>query len=78
MIEPGDQAPDFSLPDQDGRGIKLSDFRGEPVVVYFYPKADTPGPKNINQAGSRCGSARPGLGTGARHEHPLRQRHAAV
>ena len=43
MIEAGDTAPDFSLPDQDGREVKLSDFRGEPVVVYFYPKADTPG-----------------------------------
>jgi peroxiredoxin Q/BCP len=43
MIEPGEQAPDFALPDQDGREVKLSDFRGRPVVVYFYPKADTPG-----------------------------------
>ncbi len=43
MIEQGDQAPDFELPDQDGRPVKLSDFRGGPVVVYFYPKADTPG-----------------------------------
>jgi peroxiredoxin Q/BCP len=43
MIEPGQPAPDFELPDQDGRAIKLSDFRGQPVVVYFYPKADTPG-----------------------------------
>jgi peroxiredoxin Q/BCP len=40
---PGDQAPDFSLPDQDGREVNLSDFRGTPVVLYFYPKADTPG-----------------------------------
>lgn len=43
MIESGDEAPDFELPDQDGRAVKLSDFRGRPVVVYFYPKADTPG-----------------------------------
>src|ERR1700756_1569512 len=43
MIEPGDKAPDFSLPDQDGREVKLSTFRGVPVVIYFYPKADTPG-----------------------------------
>jgi peroxiredoxin Q/BCP len=43
MIEQGSQAPDFELPDQDGRAVKLSDFRGQPVVVYFYPKADTPG-----------------------------------
>lgn len=43
MIEQGEQAPDFELPDQDGRTVKLSDFRGAPVVVYFYPKADTTG-----------------------------------
>jgi peroxiredoxin Q/BCP len=43
MIEQGQQAPDFELPDQDGRAVKLSDFRGRPVVVYFYPKASTPG-----------------------------------
>lgn len=43
MIEQGDEAPDFELPDQDGRIVKLSDFRGQPVVVYFYPKAATPG-----------------------------------
>jgi peroxiredoxin Q/BCP len=43
MIEQGDRAPDFELPDQDGRAVKLSDFRGQPVVIYFYPKADTPG-----------------------------------
>jgi peroxiredoxin Q/BCP len=43
MIQPGDEAPDFALRDQGGRTVTLSDFRGEPVVVYFYPKADTPG-----------------------------------
>jgi thioredoxin-dependent peroxiredoxin len=43
MIEPGDPAPDFELPDQDGNAVKLADLRGQPVVVYFYPKADTPG-----------------------------------
>jgi peroxiredoxin Q/BCP len=43
MLEPGDQAPDFTLPDQDGREVALSSLRGRPVVLYFYPKADTPG-----------------------------------
>jgi thioredoxin-dependent peroxiredoxin len=43
MVERGQNAPDFELPDQDGRAVKLSDFRGQPVVVYFYPKASTPG-----------------------------------
>ena len=39
----GDKAPDFELPDQDGKPVKLSDMRGRRVVLYFYPKADTPG-----------------------------------
>jgi len=43
VIERGSQAPDFELPDQDGRAVKLGDFHGQPVVLYFYPKADTPG-----------------------------------
>jgi thioredoxin-dependent peroxiredoxin len=43
VIEPGDCAPDFALPDQDGREVELADFRGAPVVLYFYPKAETPG-----------------------------------
>jgi thioredoxin-dependent peroxiredoxin len=43
MIEPGTHAPDFTLPDQDGNDVALSEFRGSPVVLYFYPKADTSG-----------------------------------
>jgi thioredoxin-dependent peroxiredoxin len=43
MIEQGEMAPDFELPDHDGNPVRLSDLRGGPVVVYFYPKADTPG-----------------------------------
>src|SRR5919206_1366003 len=43
MIQIGEQAPDFELPDHDGNPVRLSDFRGRPVVLYFYPKADTPG-----------------------------------
>jgi peroxiredoxin Q/BCP len=43
MIEQGQQAPDFELPDQDGARVRLSDLRGQTVVLYFYPKADTPG-----------------------------------
>jgi thioredoxin-dependent peroxiredoxin len=41
--QPGEVAPDFELPDQQGDTVKLSDLRGQTVVVYFYPKADTPG-----------------------------------
>ena len=39
----GDTAPDFELPDQDGESVKLSGLRGQRVVLYFYPRADTPG-----------------------------------
>ena len=43
MLEAGQEAPDFTLSDQDGEELTLSDLRGETVVLYFYPKADTPG-----------------------------------
>lgn len=43
MLEAGDAAPDFTLPDQDGEELSLSSLRGETVVLYFYPRADTPG-----------------------------------
>jgi peroxiredoxin Q/BCP len=43
VVSQGHLAPVFELPDQDGRAVKLSDFRGQRVVVYFYPKAATPG-----------------------------------
>ncbi|HEX6663528.1 MAG TPA: thioredoxin-dependent thiol peroxidase [Gaiellaceae bacterium] len=43
MIEEGKPAPDFELETDDGATVKLSDLRGKPVVLYFYPKDDTPG-----------------------------------
>lgn len=43
LIDPGKKAPSFSLKDQDGRTHKLSDYAGRPLVLYFYPKDDTPG-----------------------------------
>ena len=43
MIEAGEKAPQFTLPDQDGSEVSLSDFAGRTLVLYFYPKADTPG-----------------------------------
>jgi peroxiredoxin Q/BCP len=43
MIEAGEQAPAFTLPNQDGEEVSLADFAGRTVVLYFYPKADTPG-----------------------------------
>lgn len=42
-LEAGDAAPDFALPDQDGRVHRLSDYAGRRLVLYFYPKDDTPG-----------------------------------
>ena len=43
MLAEGSPAPDFTLPDQDGNEVTLSDLRGQTVVLYFYPRADTPG-----------------------------------
>ena len=43
MIEVGQAAPDFSLPDQAGKSVSLSGCQGSPVILYFYPKDDTPG-----------------------------------
>jgi peroxiredoxin Q/BCP len=43
QLKIGDKAPSFSLPDQHGNTVKLSQLKGQKVVVYFYPKADTPG-----------------------------------
>ena len=43
MLEAGASAPDFTLPDQDGNEVSLSQLKGETVVLYFYPRADTPG-----------------------------------
>ena len=39
----GKKAPAFALPDEEGRTVRLSDFEGKRVVVFFYPRADTPG-----------------------------------
>lgn len=43
MLSVGDSAPEFELPDQDGRPVTLEEYAGQSVVVYFYPRADTPG-----------------------------------
>ena len=43
MLKEGDKAPDFDLPTDAGQAVKLSKHKGHPVVVYFYPKDDTPG-----------------------------------
>ena len=46
MLEPGDKLPDVMLKDKDGVDFALADYAGNPMVVYFYPKADTPGCTN--------------------------------
>lgn len=43
VLRVGDPAPEFELPDESGRGVRLSSLRGRPVVLYFYPQDDTPG-----------------------------------
>lgn len=43
MLEVGTRAPEFTLPDKDGNNVSLSEFRGKKVVLYFYPKDNTPG-----------------------------------
>jgi peroxiredoxin Q/BCP len=43
VLTPGDAAPPFALPDQSGNVVQLGDYRGRKVLVYFYPRADTPG-----------------------------------
>lgn len=43
MLQPGQQAPDFDVTDHNGNRVRLSDLRGSKVVLWFYPKASTPG-----------------------------------
>ena len=50
MLQAGNKAPDFNLKDKDGNNVSLSDFRGKKVVLYFYPKDNTPGCSRQAQA----------------------------
>ena len=43
MLKPGDPAPDFAVPDETNATRSLADYRGQTLVLWFYPKADTPG-----------------------------------
>ncbi len=58
MPEVGAPAPAFTLPDQNGRSVSLADFAGRWVVLYFYPKDDTPGCTKEAMARHRTGSLR--------------------
>ncbi|HEY5815746.1 MAG TPA: redoxin domain-containing protein [Solirubrobacterales bacterium] len=53
MLEAGQDAPDFTLPDQDGQELTLSGLRGQTVVLYFYPRADTMSYNCSNGSASR-------------------------
>ena len=59
QLSVGDKAPAFTLVDQHGKKVKLSDFKGKKVIVYFYPKADTPG--CTTQSRATCGTHRKDL-----------------
>jgi thioredoxin-dependent peroxiredoxin len=63
QLEIGDRAPGFALQDQQGRTVKLSDFRGKKVLIYFYPKANTPGctTQSCNVRDARDGLAARGV-----------------
>jgi peroxiredoxin Q/BCP len=52
MLDVGDTAPDFTLPDQHGEPVTLSELRGQNVVLYFYPKAEAPCSKTNNEGSS--------------------------
>lgn len=43
MLQPGDEAPSFTVNDSEGNPVSLADYRGKKVLLWFYPKADTPG-----------------------------------
>ena len=59
QLEPGDKAPAISLKDQQNKAVKLSAFKGQKVLIYFYPKADTPG---CTKQSCSIRDARPNLG----------------
>jgi thioredoxin-dependent peroxiredoxin len=63
VLQPGDRAPDFTLPRDGGDSLALCDFKGRKLVLYFYPKADTPGCTRESIAFSRLKSAFARTGT---------------
>jgi len=65
MLKSGDKAPDFVLPDQNGKQVRLSDYRGRKLLVYFYPRASTPGCTTQACSIRDAGGELAGLGTAA-------------
>jgi peroxiredoxin Q/BCP len=63
VLQPGDRAPDFTLPRDGGDSLSLRDFKGRKLVLYFYPKADTPGCTKESIAFSKLKSAFARAGT---------------
>ena len=79
LIEPGKKAPAFALKDQHGNTHRLSDYAGQPVVLYFYPKDDTPG---CTQESCDFQASLPTFkrqqGRRARRQHPRREEQGEV
>ena len=79
VIEPGQKAPAFSLPDQHGTVRSLADYAGRPVVLYFYPKDDTSGcTKEACTFQDGAADVRHVQGRRARHEHPRQRQQGEV
>jgi peroxiredoxin len=58
VLEAGDKAPSFTLPDQNGEKVRLAELKGETVVLYFYPRADTPAASHLDALGPTVGRER--------------------
>src|SRR5580765_7339179 len=72
LIHPGKKAPAFSLKDQHGKAHRLADYAGRPVVLYFYPKDDTPGCTKEACLSRQPASLQDEQGGCVRREHPRR------
>ena len=79
MVEVGRKAPAFSLKDQEGKTHKLSDYAGKPLVIYFYPKDDTPGcTKETCEFRDRLPQLKKRTGGRPRRQHPRREEQGEV